>query len=149
MSSIEKGKDAMSSLQHAALRVAELHKGDADLVREGAKHHGVQVVERTIFEPVSRGIDNRGDYNPHLPTGFAEEAAKIKRAKKILKGCIDYRQSADIVDDPEVGVTEGEDVIWLDAGGPAQPNEERFQADVEFSAVMLKENPDAGDARFS
>lgn len=135
---LEQGVNMLEGIQRVAKRVAQLHAGDADLVREGAKHHGVQVVERTLFEPLESG-----QYNPHLPTGSEEEAQRLSKVRKFVKMCMDYRQSGDVVSDPELGITEGEDAVWADAGGAAQPDQERFDADVDFVVAVAQVNPTA------
>jgi len=114
--------------------VARLHAGDADLVRPGAEKHGVNVVEGDLFTAMSPG-----DYNPRLPEGSREEAEKLSKACRMLVVCEDYRQSADVAED--LGINPKQDAVFATAGGDTQPDQARFEADVNFLTAILRMNP--------
>ncbi len=115
-----------SPLEVAIAMVKNLHAGDPDLVREGAKHHGVQVTEGNLLTPIEHHA-----YNFRSPQGSKEEIEAITKSKKLVAGCMDYRQSDAIAkqytDEPTA-------LFFFTAGGAAQPDEKRLQADVQFLA---------------
>lgn len=114
----------------AIAAVKKLHAGDPDLVREGAKHHGVTVTEGGLLTPVEPHA-----YNFRSPEGTAQEVAAITHAKTLVVGCMDYRQSDRIAKEHPGSDT----VLFLNAGGAAQPNHDRLQADTEFVAEAYKQ----------
>lgn len=113
-----------SPLEVAIDMVKKLHAGDPNLVREGAKHHGVQVTEGNLLTPIEHHA-----YNFRSPQGTKEEIQAIQEATTIVAGCMDYRQSDAIA---EQYTDEPTALFFFTAGGAAQPDEARFQADVEF-----------------
>ncbi|MFH2085313.1 MAG: hypothetical protein ABII21_00765 [bacterium] len=125
----------------ASKEIQRLHNGrkagrnDADLVRPGAAKHGVRVVEGGIFFPMSLG-----NYNPRLPVESDKEAEKVEAARRLVVVCEDYRQSGDVINDPEIGYEEG-DIVFATAGGPVQPDSERLNADVEWINAVIELNP--------
>jgi len=110
--------------------VKKLHAGDPDLVREGAKHHGVQVTEGGLLKPIEPHA-----YNFRSPEGTAQELDALAHAKKIVVGCMDYRQSDRIAKEHP----EADTILFLNAGGVAQPNADRLQADTDFVAAAYKQ----------
>lgn len=125
----------MDRLMSAASTVAQLHSGDADLVRPGAERHGVQVIEGDMFTEMSLG-----NYNPRLPNGSEGEASALVNIQRLLVVCEDYRQSGEVA--REIGITFPGDAVFASAGGDVQPDQERFKADVDFILSLLNVNPD-------
>lgn len=120
-------------LSHALQQFHEAFQNDPDLVREGAKQHGVEVTEGTILEaPIKHA------YSARIPTGSKEEIEAIEKTTKVVLACMDYRQVYEVY--------EGFDkpaVFIADAGGAAQPNEDRFHLTVELLSAIHAINPRA------
>lgn len=116
----------------AALIVRNSRKiKDPSLVRESAEKHGVPISEGIFFEQVVRGA-----YNPRIPAATTREALKMKKVRTVKRLCMDYRGSG------RVGyIGEGE-VAWSDAGGALQPNDERFNQDMQLWDAIFALNPD-------
>lgn len=130
--------ELLHAMMAAASKVNELHNGDADLVRPGAKHHGVRVIEGDLFTPT-----DKGNYNPRIPNGSKEEAQRLAQVSTLLGVCEDYRQSDEVVHSPELDLDLQNTAIFSTAGGDAQPDQQRFEADVNFYVSFLDLKPDA------
>lgn len=109
---------------------------DADLVRAGAAEHGVEVIEAGMADAPSLG-----NYNPRIPTGTPEEVALIKHAKSLNCICMDYRQSGEVVEQLHLNVGAGQDLLFANAGGAAQPSTDRQALLVEFLLAAMAVNP--------
>jgi hypothetical protein len=117
----------------------DLYSGDGDLVREGAKHHRVQVIEGgDVFGELSPG-----NYNFRIPREIdLETVRKLIKAKRVAWVCEDYRQSEEVVDALGLHPESGDDAVFGVAGGAAQPEQSRFDAMVDLSASLYIANPD-------
>jgi len=125
-----------SNLAHLSDVMKKFHTAfanDPNLVREGAKHHGVNVTEGTILDaPISHA------YSARIPTGSKEELEAIQKAPVIVLGCMDYRQVHELYEQY------GSPAVFIaDAGGAAQPNEDRFNMTVELLTAIHAVNPEA------
>lgn len=122
-----------------AMRVfVDLYQGDGDLVRPGAEHHGVQVVEGDVFDPLSRG-----NYNFRIPRRVdGASARRLIGAKRTTWVCEDYRQSAEAAEALGLRPETGDDAVFGVAGGAAQPEQSRFDAMVDLSASLYGANPE-------
>jgi hypothetical protein len=118
-----------SPLFLAIQTVKRLHAGDPDLVREGAKHHGVSVTTGSMIDAITPHA-----YNFRIPEGTTQEIQAIKEATTLVVGCMDYRQS------DAIAKRHPDTPLFFTAGGAAQPNIERLEADVIFVAESFKSN---------
>lgn len=123
-------------LEDAARHVAKLHAIDADLVRPGAKAHGVRVIEGDLFTPTQRH-----NYNPRIPRGTEGEAKRLADCQTIIGVCEDYRQSDEVVQ--ELRLDPRKTAVFATAGGAVQPDSARFKADVAFYVAVFDVNPQA------
>lgn len=126
-------------LKHAITTVHHTHEKDPDLVREGAKHHGVKVSEKTLLEAIEERAYNfrvpHGDRrNKLMKETRQEELEAIMNAKHIIVGCMDYRQSAQISKLHQ----EEKTIFFFTAGGAVQPTDDRFSEDVQFVAIAAQ-----------
>lgn len=131
-------RELMFVVEDAAKRVARLHSMDADLVRSGAKAHGVSVVEGDLFKALVKH-----NYNPRLPAGTEREAEKLGQVSSLLVVCEDYRQSYEVANDHVLALSLDNTAVLATAGGAAQPDTERFTGDVSFLSAVLGLNPRA------
>lgn len=122
----------MEELNIAILAVQKVFSIDADLVREGADTHHVEVTEGNMIEPLSEG-----NYNARIPNGLPEEIDAIKRAKTIAFICEDFRQSHKAAQEFKA------DVVFASAGGVVQPDRYRRDAMANLAFAMHQVNPDA------
>lgn len=120
----------------ALRRVADLFAGDGDLVRPGAEHHGVQVVQAGVFDPISTG-----NYNFRLPEASTDEVQALVAAKRVAVVCEDYRQVGQVA--AAEGFTPGVDAVIGVAGGAAQPETQRLDAMADLLAAVAGANPEA------
>lgn len=127
-----------AKVQNAVRVFVDLYRGDGDLVREGARHHDVQVVERDIFDALSDG-----NYNFRIPRKFDNESIKkLIGASRVAWVCEDYRQAAQVADALGLRPEGGKEAVFGIAGGAAQPEEKRFKALADLIAVLSQANPE-------
>ena len=130
------GPENMQKIQRvreAMQRVHKLYESDPDLVREGAKHHGVEVVVGNMIDPIAKKA-----YNARIPEGTEEEIAAVQQQDAVIGvQCMDWRQSKDLADmiHPNASIST--------AGGAAQPDDERRQALVDLLVAIHEFNPTA------
>lgn len=127
------------ALKYAITTAHYIHAKDPDLVREGAKHHGVPVSEKTLLEAIEKRAYNfrvpHGDrQNKEMKAVREAEFQAIMEAKHIIVGCMDYRQSDAIAAQHR----EKNTFFFFTAGGAVQPTDDRFSADVRFVAIAAQ-----------
>jgi len=122
--------------------------GDADLVRPGAEHHGVEVIERGVEGPLSYG-----DYNRLSCQNPSQDAARAARAETVVLICEDYRQSGQYTQERFHGRSRGtlargtqvevpqNALIITSAGGPAEFDSTRYAAHRDLLAAIFAANP--------
>jgi hypothetical protein len=123
---VENKEIAMTPLFNALTEVKNLFCIEADLVRPGAEHHGVSIVEGNILTPMKEH-----SYNPRVPEATKEEIQAIKNTDRFAVICEDYRQSYEVVRE-----LNNPPVVLSTAGGPDQPDGKRRMA----IAHLLKES---------
>ena len=102
--------------------------GDLELIRAKAEDHGIRMTSGGIYLPPTPGAYN-------LRTPEDDDLDQLLGNSRVLVGCIDARQSAQIWEDIQP------DAFIAVAGGAAQPNDTRRSALVDFLATAMTFNP--------
>jgi len=122
------------SLSKALDKFYETFQSDLDLVREGAKQHGVELTSGGMFD-----MPTKGAYSLRIPgdsTKRQEEITRLKACNTLTFVCMDYRQTGQVTEETHP------DGVIANAGGPVQPNQDRFNASIALVRAILGVNPD-------
>ena len=111
---------------------ARIFGNDLLLVHKQAQEHNIPLVTHDI---TSKPTD--GAYNAHIPIDILHDIDAIASSKKILLGCIDWRQVEPIFAEIKP------DVFFTVDGGPTQPDSVRLQTLTQLFKHIHAINPHA------
>lgn len=124
--------EAIRLLQESTQKFTSVFRPDLTLVAQSAKEHHIKMTSGSIL---ARPF--RGEYNLRLPQKSSQEITALLHTQTIVVACMDYRQSAEVVDMTYANA-------WiLMAGGATQPDENRLGSLVDLIVTTHTVNPNA------